>query len=833
MLYPLARSDIMMQGPRCVIHLGDKLLDYNSNFRLVLVTRNPRPDLQPDASALCTSVNFTVTRSGLEGQLLGTTIQHEQPELEIKKNQMLRQEEDYKIKLAALERKLLEALATAEGDLLENTLLIDSLSQTKEASKEIQDALSASAEASVELNKQREAYRGFSSDGSRLYFLVRDLVAVNNMYQFSLASFVKLFRKALQEDSSDGSNSLPERLSRLTPLLERLVFFFVGRGMFKADRCMFSLQIIHGMHREEFGAKEWELFTGELSGERADLEEQPRSNLPSWAGIDRGAAFSQMNLHLGTLVHALDVFNKARWSRWARSSECEREFPREVLRECTPFQRVLTTWCFRPDRLMSALQAFACEVLQIPSLSPQSLSLDQLYHQETEAKVPTLLITTPGADPSKELADFAMEFVGTGRYKSLAMGGGTHDQALTSLQEASADGTWLCFQNLHLVVAWLPTLEKALAALKAHEHFRLWLTTEPHRAFPRILLQHSLKVTFESPPGTKKNMQRTLSTWGRDFFEKGGSGRRSELLFCLAWFHAILQERRTYIPQGWTKSYEFSVGDLRAGAFVMDAMAVAASKSTSLDLELIRGLMQDAIYGGRVDNLYDERVLKAYLRIFISRDVIEGQRPLSRTLPFPRPCSYEAALTAVSNLGDQDDPALFGLPVNIGRSVQRTASIRVSNQLRRLKVIEHESLTFDREIWSSKLMPLLDQWQLLTEDSPVLNGKFALAEHSDTESSDPIAGFVAMEDRMSNMIEHEVSLCLDSLKKVVYGTALLTPHISAVGSSLMMGEIPGSWRTNWDGPEKPSVWLNFFARKAVAIKRWRGKACLQRPSDFF
>ena len=45
------------------------------------------------------------------------------------------------------------------------------------------------------------------------------------------------------------------------------------------------------------------------------------------------------------------------------------------------------------------------------------------------------------------------------------MGGGTHDQALTSLQEASADGTWLCFQNLHLVVAWLPTLEKALAAL--------------------------------------------------------------------------------------------------------------------------------------------------------------------------------------------------------------------------------------------------------------------------------------------------------------------------------------------------------------------------------
>ena len=34
-----------------------------------------------------------------------------------------------------------------------------------------------------------------------------------------------------------------------------------------------------------------------------------------------------------------------------------------------------------------------------------------------------------------------------------------------------------------------------------------------------------------------------------------------------------MQERRTYIPQGWTKFYEFSYGDLRAGTFVMEAMS--------------------------------------------------------------------------------------------------------------------------------------------------------------------------------------------------------------------------------------------------------------------
>lgn len=37
-------------------------MDYNENFRLFMVTRNPNPELPPDASALVCEVNFTVTR---------------------------------------------------------------------------------------------------------------------------------------------------------------------------------------------------------------------------------------------------------------------------------------------------------------------------------------------------------------------------------------------------------------------------------------------------------------------------------------------------------------------------------------------------------------------------------------------------------------------------------------------------------------------------------------------------------------------------------------------------------------------------------------------------
>ena len=33
---------------------------------------------------------------------------------------------------------------------------------------------------------------------------------------------------------------------------------------------------------------------------------------------------------------------------------------------------------------------------------------------------------------------------------------------------------------------------------------------------------------------------------------------------------AAEQERRTYVPQGWTKPYEFSSADLRAGVSVLE-----------------------------------------------------------------------------------------------------------------------------------------------------------------------------------------------------------------------------------------------------------------------
>lgn len=63
-------------GPRYVVQIGDKVIDYNEDFRLFMATRNPTPFIPPDAISVVTEVNFTTTRAGLRGQVTYVTHTH-------------------------------------------------------------------------------------------------------------------------------------------------------------------------------------------------------------------------------------------------------------------------------------------------------------------------------------------------------------------------------------------------------------------------------------------------------------------------------------------------------------------------------------------------------------------------------------------------------------------------------------------------------------------------------------------------------------------------------------------------------------------------------------
>lgn len=95
--------------------------------------------------------------------------------------------------LQRLDKNLLFRLATATGNLLDDTELMDVLNNTKTQAKEVKIKLQDADIKTKEINEKREQYRPVAVRGSALYFCMIELAQVDWMYNSSLEQFLNLF----------------------------------------------------------------------------------------------------------------------------------------------------------------------------------------------------------------------------------------------------------------------------------------------------------------------------------------------------------------------------------------------------------------------------------------------------------------------------------------------------------------------------------------------------------------------------------------------------------------------------------------------------------------
>ncbi|KAI9102585.1 dynein heavy chain and region D6 of dynein motor-domain-containing protein [Phlyctochytrium arcticum] len=810
-LYPIIRKDLQKQGPRFVVQLGDKTVDYHDDFRLYLITNQAAFALPTNAAAFVQSINFTVTRAGLAGQLLGVTLKHEKPELEVKKLELLKQEDTLKLQLAALEDSLLKELASSQGNILENKALIHSLNETQDKSLTIATSLQESHRLQSALDAERGKFAPLAAFGSTLYFVVTDLCNLNNMYQFSLSAYLRLFEQSLHAGANGINEDAEQRTKSLMGNIERATFKYISRSLFKDDRLMFALHMAQQLHPELFATSEWEFFTGQL----VVTDEDSISEIPQWVPAERQASFKLLQSTKPELVMALDFSDSAAWLRWMKEPACEKELPKA---KCSAFQKVLITQVLRPDRLLTALNDFSCSALHLQSLTPPPLNLAALQASETIPREPVLFITTAGADPSQELRDFAAQQIGADKFFEVAMGQGQGDLAVQLLRSCAASGGWLYLQNIHLVTSWLPTVEKELSALKLQPSFRLWLSTEAHAKFPVSLLQNCLKITVEAPPGVKKNLQRTFAGWTPSYFSDGPV-YRAQALFSLGWFHAVIQERRTYIPQGWTKFYEFSSADLRSGAELIHAMC---STNKGPQWETLQGLLENAIYGGRIDDNTDSCKLQTYLRQLFNDDIftIGGRAPnrkVAKGIALPTTSDYSSYQQLINNLPEVDQVSSLGLPANVDRALQRHGSHMVVSQLKSLRKVDSSARRFDRERWSKELTPFLQLWKKLLSGTDILQKR-----PERNWNAEPLLSFLQLEFASGLDLVRQIDDDLGAIGKMIRGTLLVTNELVAVADQLLRGQTPASWMTRWEASESPQQYLRGVIANETQIDTWLG-----------
>jgi dynein heavy chain len=514
--------------------------------------------------------------------------------------------------------------------------------------------------------------------------------------------------------------------------------------------------------------------------------------------------------------------NGSEWQRWYDKETPETEsMPNGYSENLDVFKQILIIRCLRPDRMINATKTFIAVKLNEYYVQPPSLVYEKVFLQSNE-KMPIVFILSPGADPLNDVSKMADEKGFSGpKFKFVSLGQGMEGVAQQSIETGYQRGHWVILQNCHLLVSWLKQLEKILEQMsKPHKEFRLWLTTMPTSAFPMGILQRSLKVVTEPPEGVRLNMKQTYTKQTDAELDSCGHPAFRSLVFVLSFFHAIVQDRRKFGRIGFNVAYDFNESDYKVSSRLLNLYMQKCHDAEEITpWETIRYLIGEAMYGGRVTDSYDRRVLVTYLeeymgdflydesvKFFFSRSGFDYDLHKEGNV-----ASYSAQILG---LPINQSPAVFGLHANAeinyfinstkenyeGLMVMQTGDADQGGGLSRDDIIENTASGVQ------KVIPA-DELKFLKDSVPT-----------------PLEVVLLQEiERYEGLIKRNVGNLKD-LKRALKGEIGMSQSLDELGTSLFNSQLPASWAAVAPATQKPlGSWVEHFLKRYRQYADWVAK----------
>ncbi|EGI59469.1 Dynein beta chain, ciliary [Acromyrmex echinatior] len=800
-----------------VIKVGDKEVDYDPHFRLILQTKLANPHYKPEMQAQTTLINFTVTKDGLEEQLLGAVVKAERPDLESRKAKLTTQQNTFKITLKMLEDDLLHRLATAGPDILSDVALVENLETTKKTANEIEAKSIEAKITAVKIDEARESYRPVASRASLLYFILNDLNKINMLYQFSLKAFNTVFQNAIK--FAEEADVFTKRVANLIDSVTYLIFTYTSRGLFESDKliflCQLTLQIL--LQLKEIDPSEVDFllrfpYFPDLTSPVDFL-----SNV-GWGGVK--CLSGMENFH--NLDRDIDGAAK-RWRKFVESETPEREkFPQEWKNK-TPFQRLCIMRCVRVDRMVYAIRYFVEEKLGEKFLQFRMQPFEKSY-EETSANTPVFFILSPGVDPLKDVEKLGKQLGFTfdaQNFHNVSLGQGQEPIAEEMIEISARNGHWVILQNIHLVKKWLPNLEKKIEQLseESHEDYRLYISAEPspdpHASIiPQGILESAIKITNEPPTGMRANVHKALDNFTQDILESCGKETEFKaILFTLCYYHAAVAERRKFGAQGWNKLYPFNVGDLTISVSVL---LNYLESNTKVPWENLRYLFGEIMYGGHITDDWDRRLCRTYLLEYLQPELIEGELYLAPGFLVPPSSDYMGYHQYIEDYLPPESPILYGLHPNAEIGFLTNTAEELFKTIWGMQ--PRDSIDTGVGILSKE-----DKVKVIIEDVlDKLPEEFNIQELMNrTEDRTPFVIVALQECEHMNILCKEIKKSLEELDLGLKGELTISANMEDLQNYLFMDSVPPSWAHHaYPSTLGLSSWFADMLNRVTELSNW-------------
>ncbi|KAL4479549.1 hypothetical protein ABPG72_018535, partial [Tetrahymena utriculariae] len=690
----LLERKIFTKGKTQFVNIAGTEFELSKQFKLFMTCRLVNPQFSPELSAKATIIDFTVTQSGLEQQLLGIVISKEQNALEDSLNQILADVNQNQKDLQRLDQNLLERLINSQGNLLDDMELMDVLKNTKTQAKDVAAKLIDAETKTKEINEKREQYRPVAIRGSIIFFTIIEISLVNWMYNSSLQQFLKLFIQSI--DLSEKAYLPPARVKNINSFLTFHVYKYINRGLFEKDKITFILMMAFKIliTAGKISNSDVSLFL--KSGDALDIKQERQKSISylednQWLNILALSkhTFSHQTFPFFKELPDLISRSESQWRNWVDKNDPENfpipDFDESINqdREIGSFISLSLVRSLRNDRTLIAAQIFISQILGKEFTDPISYPIEGIW-QESSHLDPILFLLSAGADPTSsidELAKKKKKFP----CEKVSMGEGQERVAHQVIIKGFEQGGWVILQNCHLGLKFMEDIETLVSPLnQIHKDFRLWITCDQHPKFPLGLLQKAIKVTNEPPKGLKAGLNKTFTTIiTQEFIDKVDHANWRSLIFTICFLHSVIIERKKFGPLGWCIPYEYNNSDLEASLqffekYLTNLMSTPYSKSHNLPIQMniIRYMICEIQYGGRITDDLDRELFvtygEAYLKegifsndYFFSDVNLDGQGQKFKYGIPPNPSAELAKYQEfIAKMPTVDNPEVFGLHSN-------------------------------------------------------------------------------------------------------------------------------------------------------------------------
>eukprot|EP00304_Pavlova_gyrans_P012708 CAMPEP_0206041750 /NCGR_PEP_ID=MMETSP1466-20131121/6142_1 /ASSEMBLY_ACC=CAM_ASM_001126 /TAXON_ID=44452 /ORGANISM="Pavlova gyrans, Strain CCMP608" /LENGTH=4121 /DNA_ID=CAMNT_0053416453 /DNA_START=38 /DNA_END=12403 /DNA_ORIENTATION=- len=852
---PVLLKQVFKQSGRNLIRLGDTDVDYSDDFKLYVTSKLANPHYPPEICIKVTVVNFTVTFSGLENQLLAECAALERPDLEERKEKLVLTIANGRRTMADLEDKILKMLAEASGNILDDEDLINTLDNSKKTSSETEKAVSAAEETSKEIDEAREEYRPVASRGSIIYFVVADFAGVDAMYQYSLPYFKGIFANTIT--NAKQAENLSERLKILIDAITFAMFAMICRGLFERHKALFAFMIAVQIarHAKEVTDDEWKLFLQPAVLGIPHLK-KPNGEDALWLD-DRTWSFlcaaDDIPSLFGLAEHV--AANLGEWKKlYMAEAPHSAPLPEPWQGKLKPFQRLLVLKLLRPEKVVFGTTVFIGAQLGDQFVEPPPFDLEATF-KDSAARTPLIFVLVSGADPTQYLFNLAKaqgyELGSNLHLISLGQGQGPIAERL--MDQTQSEGGRLCLQNCHLAESWLPRLDRKLEELRdsaegdVHEDFRLWLTTMPTSKFPVTVLQNSLKLTIEPPKGLKANMARSYAEIEEKFFDSSAKpGVFKNMMFGLAFFNAVIQERRKYGAVGWNIPYQWMTSDLITA---QQNLRIYVDEQPETPYDALMTITADVVFGGRITDKMDVRTARTVLEAFFNPGAVEQHASYCPQLDsrFKYAAPPEGPLDSyrkyISTFPLVDRPEIFGLHQNADISSQQKESKDILDAIIAVqpRTSSGGSGKSNDEIVAEMAADLARQMPPALERKEADGTVFRkLADGS----VNPLGIFLSHEMHKFNRLIKQMVNMLHEMQRAIKGLVVMSAELDAMYANFLFQQVPGPWGENGKGyPSlKPlSSWFKDFVERVAFMRKWLSGgppttfwiSCFFFPQGFF